>query len=225
MTRLACLLIALAACGGSSRPVAQHAAPGDGTCHEAGGCEAKLETEPKFLLPDEDHPAPQEPSLVPAETREASCTDVATNLASIELGNYAEDGKLGPLVSRYRSSCAKLKLSRDERQCVFEATDRPTVTWCAQRMMPGAAVAVVEARECPEIAEQMRSRMNAQPGQELWPKQLAAMQRSCEQDRWTIPFRDCVRSVPFPTYITAYCGNAAPAPLRRKLEDRLAQIK
>ncbi len=227
MTRLACLVIALAACGGSSRrEVARFSAPGDGACREPGGCEAPLEPAQKFALPDEDHgPPPQEPNLAPVVTREATCADVGTNLAAIDLGNYADEDKLAPLIEKYRSSCKRVKLTSDERQCAFEATDRSSVTWCAQRMMPGAKVAVVEARECPELTQNMRQQIAAQPGQELWSKQLAAVQSSCEQDRWTLPFRDCVRSVPYPTYVSSYCAGAAPAPLRKKLEDRLAQIK
>ena len=227
MTRCTALLLVLAACGSSHREVAKISAPGDGLCHEAGGCEAPVPGEPQFKLPDSDHPAPpQDQNLGILESREATCEDVGVNLAALDLGNYAERDKLAPLVAKYRAQCTKLKLTKDERQCVFESTDRPSVTWCAPRMMAGAQVALVEPRECPDIAKQMRIRTEqAQPGQNAWPKQLAAMQASCEQDRWTVSFRDCVNSVPFPTYVDSYCGNAAPAPLRKKLQERYEQIK
>ena len=226
MTRCTALLLVLAACGSSHREVAKISAPGDGLCHEAGGCEAPVPGEPQFKLPDSDHPGPQEPPVGILEVRDATCEDVGVNLAALELGNYAEQDKLAPVVAKYRGQCAKLKLTKGERQCAFESTDRPSVTWCAPRIMPGAQVALVEPRECIDITKQMRLRTEqAQPGQNGWQKQLAAMQASCEQDRWTVPFRDCVNSVPFPTYVDSYCGNAAPAPLRKKLQDRYEHIK
>lgn len=226
MTRSMTVLLVLAACGSSHREVAKFSAPGDGQCHEPGGCEAPLPNEPQFKLPDSDRPGPPDPHLGILETREATCEDVGVNLASLELGNYAEEGKLAQVVAKYRAQCAKLKLTKTERQCVFESSDQPSITWCAPKLMPGAQVAIVDPRECPDIAKQMRMRTEqAQPGQNAWPKQLAAMQASCEQDRWTVPFRDCVASVPFPTYVDSYCGNAAPGALRKKLQDRYAQIK
>lgn len=227
MTRFTSLVIVLTACGSSHREVAKFSAPGDGECHEAGGCEAPVPGEPQFKLPDSDRPAPsQEAQLGPVEVRDATCEDVAVNLAALDLGNYAEETKLAPVIAKYRGQCAKLKLTKDERQCVFDSTDRASVTWCAPRMLPGAQIALVAPRECSEIAKQLQLRaQQAQGGANTWPKQVAAVQASCEQDRWTVPFRDCVSSVPYPTYVDAYCGNAAPVPLRKKLQDRLAQIK
>lgn len=226
MNRCAPVLLVLAACGSSHREVAKASAPGDGQCHEAGGCAAPISDDPQFKLPDADHPGPQDPTLGLAEVRDATCDDVGINLASIDLGNYAEHDKLAPVVAKYRAQCAKLKLTTSERQCVFESADRPTITWCAPRMMPGTRVALVEAKECPDIATRMRQRTErAQPGVKTWPKQLVALQSSCEQDRWTVAFGECVDTVPFPTYIDAYCGNAAPGPLRKQLQDRFAQIK
>jgi len=227
MPRRTALLVVLAACGSSHREVAKFSAPGDGACHEAGGCEAPVPGEPQFKLPDSDRPPPpQDPPVGPVEARDATCDDVAQNLAAFDLGNYAEESKLAPAIAKYRAQYTKLRLTKDERQCAFESTDRASVTWCAPRMFPGAQVALVDTRDCPDIAKAMRQRTEQQqPGQNTWGKQLAAVQASCEQDRWTVAFRECVNSVPFPTYVDAYCGNAAPMPLRKKLQDRLAQIK
>jgi hypothetical protein len=221
MTRSALLVLALAACGGSSRHVAKHAAPGDGICREAGGCETPIEDQTRYEPPDAEHP------LTTGGITDPSCSDVATSLAALDLGNYADDDQLRPLVAKYKASCVRAKLDKSERECVFEATDRPTVTWCAPRMMPGAAVAVVAARDCPDAIKQLREQAaQYQPqAQPILEKQIAAVQTSCEQDRWTLAFRDCVRAVPYPGYLTTYCGGAAPAPLRRKINDRLAQVK
>jgi hypothetical protein len=228
MTRSAWCLVLIAACGGPShhREVARIAAPGDGTCHEAGGCEAPIPEEPAYKLPDTDHGTPDTPTYDPRKTVEASCDDVARNLAALDLGNYADDDKLAPAIAKHRAACGKYKLDKAERQCAFEATDKASVTWCVPRMVPGAAVAVVAPRECPAVIDQMtKTAAPYRNGQPLIDKQIAAMQTSCEQDRWTIAFRDCVRSVPYPGYIPIYCGGAGPAPLRKKLEDRLAQVK
>src|SRR4051812_35693787 len=63
MLRATSLSLVLAACGSSHREVAKVSAPGDGLCHEAGGCEAPVPGEPQFKLPDSDHDAPQDPAL------------------------------------------------------------------------------------------------------------------------------------------------------------------
>lgn len=200
MNRIALFAFVLAACG-SSRQVPT--------------------SQTRYVPPDTDRP----PSTGAGE---ASCDDVATNLAAIDLGNHADEEELGPLLAKYKSSCTKHELSQDERDCMFEATDHPTVSWCAPRMTPGAAVAVVPPRDCPDAVRQLRLQAAAAQGPQpnrIYEKQIAVVQTSCEQDRWTLAFRDCVRSVPYPGYVTAYCAGAGPAPLRRKLDDRLAAVK
>jgi hypothetical protein len=202
------------------------AVAGDGTCHEAGGCAAPIEPAPRFELPDSDHPPPPEPSRAPAEIVQASCADVGISVASIELGNYADPAARAPTVAKYRARCAAVKLDHDERQCVFEATDKATVTYCAPRMMPGDPVPIVDAKDCTAITAQLGDPINGpQPVPPQWARQVAAVRASCEKDRWTALFGECVRQVQVAGYVLAYCSQAAPAPLRRRIEDRLAKIQ
>ena len=120
----------------------------------------------------------------------------------------------------------KLKLDQSERQCVFEATDKTGIAYCAPRMVPGAEVATVPAKECGPVTEGMRpQRQSYGAQQDLFDRQMAAIEDSCAHDRWTPPFRDCVKTVPYPTYIAMYCAGSAPAPLRKKINDRLAAVK
>jgi len=228
MTRSALCLVLLAACGSSHkqpREVAKFAVPGDGGCHEAGGCEAPISDAPRYELPDSEHGAPGDPSYGPSSIGQASCSDVARTMAALDLGNYAPDEQLGPAMGKHKAACVKLKLSKDERQCVFEATDKASVSWCAPRYLPGA-VAIVEPKACSSVIDQLRQ--HAAPyaqSQPIVAKQIDAVKTSCEQDRWTIAFGECVRSVPYPGYVPAYCGGAGPIAMRRKLEERLAQVR
>ena len=54
----------------------------------------------------------------------ASCQAVGEQLASIELGNYAEPEARAPVVARYRAACETAMVSREEGQCLDSARDR-----------------------------------------------------------------------------------------------------
>ncbi|MBA3462505.1 MAG: hypothetical protein H0T46_21265 [Deltaproteobacteria bacterium] len=198
MTRSAIVILVLAACGGSSRQVSQA----------------------RYQPPAANHPPP------PAYLTEATCADVATNLASLDLGNHADEEQLEPLLAQYTASCAKLLLNQVERQCVYDATDRTTVAWCAPRMMPDAAVAVVDPRDCPAVVEQLRLQIAAQPSQtRLLERQINAVQTSCERDRWPSAFGDCVRKLRYSGNVAPFCAGAAPAALLRMMNERVALVK
>ena len=229
MIRWASIVIVFAACARSGPPPARLFADGAGGCPDAGGCDVPVETEPRFAPPDEDYPPPgTDPELGPAETREASCTDVGISAASIEVGNYADEETRAPTARKFRARCLKARLGAVERQCVFEAADAATIAWCAPRFWPQLAVAFVEPATCAGLTQPIRDRMNAlpdgQPGQEAWARQLAAVQRSCEEDRWTVAFGQCASSMQTASYVVPYCQHVAPAPLVTRLQDRLAKL-
>jgi hypothetical protein len=225
MTRGALVaLVLLTACHHKKRTV--YAA--DGSCSDPAGCVPPPDYPNEYRAPDDEHPGTGVDPWGPGptgETRQATCDDVGHALASIELGNWADENALAPLIAKHRAACVTAKLDQDERQCVFEATDTTGITYCAPRMTPGARVEVVAAKDCAPLMTMMRTQSRMYSSHPLIEKQLAAIEESCAQDRWTIPFGDCVRNLPLPSYVGMYCAGAGPAPLRKKVETRLAQVK
>lgn len=203
----------------------------DGSCADPSGCVAvnPADYPNEYKSPDEDHPGSSGDPWGPGpagEMKQASCDDVAHALASMDLGNWADEDALAPAIAKHKAACVKAKLDQDERQCVFEAIDKTGIAYCAPRMVPGAQVETVAAKDCGPAMDMMRQQAKAYGDQQpLLERQIAAIQTSCEKDRWTPPFRDCVHDVPYPGYVSAYCAGAAPAPLRKKINDRLAAVK
>lgn len=222
---LVAAVLLLAACHHKKRP----AYAADGSCPDPDGCEPARVYPNEYRPPDEDHAATGGDPWGPGpagELPQASCDDVAHALASIELGNWADEEALAPAIAKHRAACTKARLDEDERQCIFEATDKDAIAWCAPRMVPGAQIATVAAKDCESILTTLRAQATLyQPSQPIVEKQVGAIAESCTKDRWTIPFGDCVRNLPYPTYVSAYCAGAAPLALRKKIESRLAQVK
>jgi len=123
----------------------------------------------------------------------------------------------------------KTRLDRVERQCVFEAADAATIAYCAPRFWPEQVIDIVDPTTCAVLTQQIRDRMNTQPdgqpGQQLWERQLSAVRRSCEEDRWTTGFAQCASTMQSASYVVPYCQHIAPAPLLTRLQDRLAKVK
>lgn len=192
----------------------------DGSCSDPAGCQPAPVYPNEYKVPDEEHPGD-----TGVEITQASCDDVAHALASMDLGNWATEEALAPVIAKHRATCVKQKLTQDERQCIFESTDTTGLAYCAPRLVPGAEVAVVAAKDCAPLTTNMRQQMAAYASQPVVAKQMDAVEESCAKDRWPTAFGECVRSVPYPGYISAYCAGAAPAPLRKKIENRLASAK
>jgi hypothetical protein len=227
MIRWASLLIIATGCA-ASPPAARLFAPGTGECTAPKGCEVPLEGEPKFASPDDSREIPNnDPNLGPEEKVAAGCNEVALSVAAIEVGNYADDETLRPAVTRYRARCQKTRLTADERQCVFDAADATGIAWCAPRFWPQQTVEIVAATECPAIASQITERMNAlgRPHQDLGDRQVAALQRSCQEDRWPTTLATCARNLQYAIYFAPYCAHLAPQTLRLKIEDRMAKVQ
>ncbi len=229
MFRWTFVMIAMTACAGSGPPPARLFPAGTGECPDAGGCSVPIGEEPKYIPPDEAHGGPDDPNLGPEEKVVASCTDVGNSAASLEVGNYASDEERIPTATKYRGRCRTLRLDQAERQCVFEAVDAMTVAYCAPKFFPQHAPPLVEVSTCTAITNEIRARANALPdapdGQAIWERQLMAVQRSCEQDRWTVAFGECARSMAVATRVAPYCQHVAPEPLFARLNVRMAKVK
>jgi hypothetical protein len=224
----------LAACAGETRHVSKFRMPHGGTCPDDVGCEAPLPAEPRYELPDSARPHPAPPADLGAGARaEATCALVGAELASLEVGNYAEPEVVAPIASKYEARCDREKLTLEERTCIATARgDRASLSYCASRMFPDApAAAFVPVAECAAIAAGVRAKAKGMrglspPQMRLWTERLAAVEPSCVLDRWTAAFGACVRAnssgEPLPICVRAA---SVPPPLRAKIEARLREAQ
>jgi hypothetical protein len=217
-----CLLIALAGCAGARPPAAHLFANGGGDCPDPVGCEAPIETEARFEVPDAEHGPPGDPNLGPTTIVEATCAEIGQSLAAFEVGNYAEEVNRRPVVAKYTARCTEARLDREARQCAFEAADQLTVEYCAPSLMSLYHVPLVAPRNCIDITNRIRAQHALPAEDKVSIRMLARLQTSCEQDRWTLAFGMCARNVATAAYVMGSCQHIAPAPLRKKIEDRLA---
>lgn len=158
----------------------------------------------------------------------ADCQDVGEQLASIDLGNYAEPEDRAPVVARYKATCEAAVLSRDEQHCLDRTRDRWSAAQCAPRMFPDLASS--STGDCGAIVARVRAAVQKQasylgdPRMRNWfDRTVAVMQESCEQDRWPDALKKCMLAGDELAAMTEACNQQTPPALRQKLQDRLNQ--
>jgi hypothetical protein len=78
----------------------------------------------------------------------ADCDDVAEQLASYELGNYAELEDRTPMVERSRAICKRASVNRDEGACLDKAKTKLAAARCVPRLFPEIEVADCKDAAC-----------------------------------------------------------------------------
>src|SRR5262245_24806891 len=119
----------------------------------------------------------------------ADCGDVAEQLTSIELGNYAEPEDRAPVVDRYRAACVAQRVTRREAECLDAARERWTAARCVRRLFPEMGL----DGDCGEVTAAMARMMG--PNAAANPQtaaMLAAMNESCVEDRWPDDLKACL---------------------------------
>jgi hypothetical protein len=158
----------------------------------------------------------------------ADCQDVGEQLASFDLGNYAEPEDRAPVVARYQAACEVAMLSRDEQHCIDRTRDRWSAAQCAPRLFPdlassstgncGAIVARVRA------ATQKQAAYLSDPRMKTWfDRTVTVMQESCEQDHWPDALKKCMLAGNELAAMTQACNQQTPPALRQRLQERLSQ--
>lgn len=192
---------------------------------------APPETTDGFKQPDAERTRPEE-QLGPALTDkpEPTCKLVAETLVSLELGNYAEPEERAPKVAIEERRCAAMRLSRDDRQCVIDSSDRTSVAYCVPALFPKEPQPVaVNGARCDKAAKQMMQQLDAQlrqqrvPDQRVWERQLLVAIDACRTDRWNEAMAQCAEY-----YVPMYAQNCAyvqPAGMWKRLEARLAKAR
>jgi len=77
----------------------------------------------------------------------ARCDEVAEQLASYELGNYAEPEDRAPVVDKYRAACKRDRVTRDDSACLDKAKSKLSAARCVPRLFPD-----VELPDCEGVA-------------------------------------------------------------------------
>jgi hypothetical protein len=158
----------------------------------------------------------------------ADCSAVADQLASIELGNYAEPEARAPIVAKYKAACDTALVSQDEAQCLDKARDRWGAGQCVPRMFPELASS--SSGDCAAIIAKTKAMMAKQatylsdPSMKKWfDLSMQIMQQSCEQDHWPDALKACVMgSDGTPTAMQA-CNQQMPPALQQALQQRLTK--
>jgi hypothetical protein len=160
----------------------------------------------------------------------ADCREVAEQLASIELGNYAEPEVRAPVAARYKAACETALVSREEAQCLDKARDRWSAGRCVPRMFPEMALATTATGDCAAIVARIRTATAKQaaylsdPKMKGWfDRTMAIMQESCEQDRWPDSLKSCMLAGDGSSATTQACNQQMPPALQRRLQERLTK--
>ena len=96
----------------------------------------------------------------------ASCDEVAEQLASYELGNYAEPEDRAPVVDRHRAVCKREGVSRDDRACLDKAKSKLAAARCVPRLFPDVELPDCEGAACylPKLTQFTAQMCACRPG-------------------------------------------------------------
>jgi len=218
MTRLACLALALAACthGGNSdtdRPSTLG--------QERADCRPDHTCDPNLLCL----------SNVCVKPPPANCQLVADELASFDLGNYAEPEARAPVVTKYKQQCETLYITKEEGTCLDKAKDKWAASQCAGRLFPELSK---PGSECLQVGEKTRSAVYGQyRGQPIDPQtkkyfdvMVDAVKKSCSDDKWSPQVTKCLLLAGPYEYVFASgrCMQLMTPDQQQKLQTRYSEM-
>lgn len=156
----------------------------------------------------------------------ADCQTVADQLASMELGNYADPEQRTPVVARYKAACTTGRVSQEQGACLEKATDKWAAAQCAPSMFP--EMQAMSAGDCAGVSAKLKTAMSRQMGavndpqvQQMFATALGVVQQSCEQDAWPEMFKKCILLAADTTDALETCTGQMPPALQQKLTERM----
>lgn len=168
----------------------------------------------------------------------ADCQQVADVLASFDLGNYAEPEDRAPVVAKYKATCDKVYVSKEQGECILKAGTKEAAAQCAPTMF-GAPEAKADPGvgsggsgdlgECATIADQIKAQMTRQMGnadpqtQQMFAQMIVILRESCTQDGWPPEFRRCVLAAGESTDAMNKCSTMMPQAVQQKLTERMTK--
>ena len=162
----------------------------------------------------------------------ADCQVIADQLASFDLGNYAEPEERAPVVDKYKRACHKAMVSKEQGECMANATNRFAALQCAPLMFPDTSKqGAAGGGECAPIMDKIKAAMarsmgNAQDPQtnKMLDAVFVAMKDSCEQDGWPPAFKQCILAADDGTDGMTQCNAQMPPDLQQKLTQRMTDV-
>ena len=158
----------------------------------------------------------------------ADCQAVADQLASIDLGNYAEPEDRAPVVAKYKAACDAALVSKEEAQCLDKARDKWSAGRCVPRMFP--ELASTSTGDCAAVVAKTKAVMAKQaaylndPKMKAWfDRTMAVMQESCEQDQWPDLLKQCMLASDSTTATAQNCNQQMPPALQEKMQARMTK--
>lgn len=162
----------------------------------------------------------------------ANCAAIGEQLASFELGNYAELEDRAPVVEKYKRACHKAMVSKEQGECIEKATDKAGAFQCAPLMFPEMGKPPEGGKgDCDQVMTITRGYMSKTMGGTQDPQMvkmleaaMTAMKDSCEQDGWPDSLKQCIVSAGDNTDAMTRCNGQMPPDIQQKLTDRMMKM-
>ncbi len=162
----------------------------------------------------------------------ADCTAVANGLASFDLGNYAEPEEREPIVARYKASCEKAFVTKEQGECFEKAADKNAAMMCAPFMFAEKVdVRGPVTGECGKVIARIRQTMAGQLSQvtdpqtlQMMNKAMDVMKESCELDGWPDNLKSCILNAGDGTDAMTQCNSMMTPDIQQKMADRMLKI-
>lgn len=146
---------------------------------------------------------------------QADCAVVGEQMASIQLGNYAEPEERAPIADKYKAACEAAHVEKDQGVCIGKAKDRWAAAQCAPRMFPDVK------EDCASIGDKTRGVAKIMyRGQAQYVDAAAkAAALSCTEDKWPAAVIHCELTSNEGPFGYGAC-NALIQPFRTQLAQR-----
>ena len=161
----------------------------------------------------------------------ADCQLVADEIASFDLGNYAEPEARAPVVAKLKAQCETLYITKEEGTCLDKARDRWSASQCAGRLFPELSK---PGAECAQVGEKTRSAVYAPyRGNPIDPQSkkyldtmVDAVRASCTEDKWPAAITRCLLGAGPQEYVfsSTRCMQLLGPDLQQKLQTRYSDM-
>jgi hypothetical protein len=217
----------LIACQQSADKPATSGAPGPSTArgelgHERGDCRPDKSCDANLMCL----------SNVCVRPPGADCAKVAENMASYELGNYAEPEDRAPVVAKLKAKCDELMVTKEEGDCILGVKDKWAAAKCVPRLYPEMASGA-DNGQCAAIAKKIGAALDAQQGYSRNPQMkgwfdvtMKTLETSCLDDKWPDALKSCALAADLNGNAMGMqyaCQKDMPPELTQKMQERMSK--
>jgi hypothetical protein len=160
------------------------------------------------------------------------CAQVADAFASIQLGNYADKDKRGPVVADLRAKCTAEQLSVDDAKCLTSAKSKFEMSRCPHPILPELVELAQDKGGCKVVGARMEqlaklemSKDPNDPMAKMMPQLIEAVIASCNEDGWPDDVKGCIAGASdSDPSIAQRCVEKMPKPVQDKFMKRMQTI-